>query len=115
MDGEFAGEPDPGIVDGEIGEGGPEALSCPYRRPFEGARPQRPGPGASPDRQERDAAVELGVTVLSFYDRSFAALIEAMFQRDLERCKQVTYEVWRHRGTTARLAELFSGLWEPYY
>ncbi len=52
---------------------------------------------------------------LSFYDRSFAALIEAMFQRDLERCKQVTYEAWRHRGTTARLAELFSGLWEPYY
>jgi cardiolipin synthase len=52
---------------------------------------------------------------LSFYDRSCAALIEAMFQRDLVRCKQVTYEAWRHRGTTARFAELFSGLWEPLY
>jgi len=52
---------------------------------------------------------------LSLYDRSFAASIEAMFQRDLERCKQVTYEAWHHRGSTARFAELFSGLWEPLY
>jgi cardiolipin synthase len=52
---------------------------------------------------------------LSFYDRSFAALIEEMFERDLARCKQVTYDAWRHRGSTARFTEIFSGLWEPYY
>jgi cardiolipin synthase len=52
---------------------------------------------------------------LSFYDRPFAALIEEMFERDLARCKQVTYDAWRHRGSTARFTEIFSGLWEPYY
>lgn len=52
---------------------------------------------------------------LSFYDRTFAASIEAMFERDLKRCKQVTYEAWRHRGSTARFSELFSRVWEPLY
>jgi len=52
---------------------------------------------------------------LSFYDRSFAALIEAMFQRDLKLCQEVTYEAWRKRGAAARFKEFFSGLFEPYY
>jgi cardiolipin synthase len=52
---------------------------------------------------------------LSFYDRTLAASIEAMFQRDLARCKPVTYEAWHHRGSTARFKELFSGLFEPFY
>jgi cardiolipin synthase len=52
---------------------------------------------------------------LSFYDRSFAGLIEAMFQRDLALCEEVTYAAWRKRGTAARFKEFFSGLFEPYY
>jgi cardiolipin synthase len=52
---------------------------------------------------------------LSFYDRAFAVSVEAMFQRDLERCKEITYEAWHHRGSKARLAEMFSGLFEPLY
>jgi cardiolipin synthase A/B len=52
---------------------------------------------------------------LSFYDRVFANSLEAMFQRDLEHCDEVTYEAWKHRGSSARLAEAFSGIWEPYY
>ena len=52
---------------------------------------------------------------LSFYDRTFSEMMEAMFERDLKRCTEVTYEAWKHRGFTARTAELFSRLWEPYY
>jgi cardiolipin synthase len=52
---------------------------------------------------------------LSFYDRTFADAIEAMFQRDLKRCHEVTYDAWKHRGSTARFAETFSWIWEPYY
>ena len=52
---------------------------------------------------------------LSFYDRTFSEMMEAMFERDLKLCTEVTYEAWKHRGFTARTAELFSRLWEPYY
>jgi cardiolipin synthase len=52
---------------------------------------------------------------LSFYDRSFSETMEAMFQRDLKRCHEVTYEAWRHRGLPARAFELISWIWEPYY
>jgi len=52
---------------------------------------------------------------LSLYDRGFADLIEAMFVRDLERCHEVTYEAWKHRGVPARIAEALSRIWEPYY
>jgi len=52
---------------------------------------------------------------LSFYDRPFADLIDAMFLRDLDRCHEVTYEAWKHRGLPARIAEAFSWIWEPYY
>jgi cardiolipin synthase len=52
---------------------------------------------------------------LSFYDRSFAELMEAMFTRNLKRCREVTYEAWKHRGSTARFYESVSWIWEPYY
>jgi cardiolipin synthase len=52
---------------------------------------------------------------LSFYDRSFAELMEAMFMRNLKRCREVTYEAWKHRGVSARFSESVSWIWEPYY
>jgi cardiolipin synthase len=52
---------------------------------------------------------------LSFYDRSFSAMMEAMFERDLQRCHEVTYEAWKHRGFAARSSELISWMWEPLY
>jgi cardiolipin synthase A/B len=52
---------------------------------------------------------------LSFYDRSFSDAIEAMFQRDLKLCEEVTYEAWKHRGFAARFAEFFSWCFEPLY
>jgi cardiolipin synthase len=52
---------------------------------------------------------------LSFYDRSFSDAIEAMFQRDLKLCDEVTYEEWKHRGCGARFFELFSSWFEPLY
>ncbi len=52
---------------------------------------------------------------LSFYDRSFAESMEAMFRRNLERCHEVTYDAWRHRGLSARISESVSWIWEPYY
>ena len=52
---------------------------------------------------------------LSFYDRRFAAEIEAMFQRDLQACREVTYDAWKHRGIGARFAETFSSWFKPFY
>jgi len=52
---------------------------------------------------------------LLFYDASFAALIEAMFQRNLLKSHEVTYDAWRHRGVATRGFELLSWIWEPYY
>jgi cardiolipin synthase len=52
---------------------------------------------------------------LAFYDRSFADKMEAMFQRDLKRCNEVTYESWSHRGALARMSETVTWIWEPYY
>jgi cardiolipin synthase len=52
---------------------------------------------------------------LSFYDRPFAVLMEAMFQRNLAYCHEVTYDAWRHRGASAKFSEAFSWIWEPYY
>jgi cardiolipin synthase len=52
---------------------------------------------------------------LAFYDHSFAASMEAMFEEDKTRCKEVTYEAWDTRGAPQRLAELFSWIWKPYY
>jgi cardiolipin synthase len=52
---------------------------------------------------------------MAFYDRGFAEKMEAMFKEDLERCKEITYAQWDHRGLVKRLSELFFWIWEPYY
>ncbi len=52
---------------------------------------------------------------VSFYDRPFADLLEAMFQRDLLLSKEVTHEAWKHRGASARFAETFSRMFQPLY
>jgi cardiolipin synthase len=52
---------------------------------------------------------------LSFYDRTFAESMEAMFQRDLTLCQEVTFDAWKSRGSSARVTETFSWIWEPYY
>lgn len=52
---------------------------------------------------------------MAFYDRGFAEKMEAMFKEDLERCKEITYAQWDHRGLPKRLSELFFWIWEPYY
>ena len=52
---------------------------------------------------------------MAFYDRGFAQMMEAMFKEDLERCKEITYAQWDHRGLVKRLSELFFWIWEPYY
>jgi cardiolipin synthase len=52
---------------------------------------------------------------MAFYDRGFAEKMEAMFKEDFERCKEITYALWDHRGLAQRLSELFFWIWEPYY
>lgn len=52
---------------------------------------------------------------MAFYDRDFAAKMEAMFNDDLQRCKEITFEQWNHRGFGQRLSELVFWIWEPYY
>jgi cardiolipin synthase A/B len=52
---------------------------------------------------------------LSFYDRKFSGEIEAMFQRDLKLCREVTYDAWKHRGLGARIAEILSSWFKPLY
>jgi cardiolipin synthase len=52
---------------------------------------------------------------MAFYDRGFAEAMEAMFREDLERCKEITYAQWDHRGLAQRLSEMVSWIWEPYY
>jgi cardiolipin synthase len=52
---------------------------------------------------------------LAFYDRGFAAKMEAMFAEDRKRCEEITYEEWDKRGLGQRLAELIFWIWEPYY
>jgi cardiolipin synthase len=52
---------------------------------------------------------------VSFYDRPFAEMLEAVFQRDLLLSKEVTHEAWKHRGTSARFAETFSRMFQPMY
>jgi cardiolipin synthase len=64
------------------------------------------------DARSMSKNAELSV---SFYDRSFAGTMEAMFQRDLKVCKEVTYEAWKRRGTSAKIAEFFSAAFKPLY
>jgi cardiolipin synthase len=52
---------------------------------------------------------------LSFYDREFSGAVEAMFQRDLEECQEVTYAAWRDRGLASRFFEMLSWMFEPLY
>jgi cardiolipin synthase len=52
---------------------------------------------------------------VSFYDREFAASIEAMFERDLKLCREITYDAWKHRGASTRFFEMFSSWFEPLY
>ncbi|HEX3532275.1 MAG TPA: phospholipase D-like domain-containing protein [Thermoanaerobaculia bacterium] len=52
---------------------------------------------------------------LAFYDRDFAARLDATFADDEKSCREVTYQSWRRRGFEQRLAELVSGLFEPLY
>jgi cardiolipin synthase len=52
---------------------------------------------------------------VSFYDRPFAADVEAMFARDLARSREITYASWKDRGFSARFAEFFSGMFKPLY
>lgn len=52
---------------------------------------------------------------LSFYDRPFAELMEAMFERNLLRCREITLAGWSHRSTSTRFAQSVSWIWEPYY
>ena len=52
---------------------------------------------------------------VSFYDRTFGESMEAMFQRDLRLCKEITYDAWKHRGVSARFFEMISGWFEPLY
>jgi len=52
---------------------------------------------------------------MAFYDRGFAAKMEAMFNDDLQRCKEITFDLWNHRSFSQRLSELVFWIWEPYY
>ena len=52
---------------------------------------------------------------MAFYDRGFAATMEAMFNEDLKRCEEITFEQWDNRGLPKRLSELVFWIWEPYY
>ena len=52
---------------------------------------------------------------VAVYDRAFAEKMEAMFADDKKNCKEITYDVWSHRGADKRAAELVSWIWEPYY
>jgi cardiolipin synthase len=52
---------------------------------------------------------------LAFYDRDFAARLEATFAADEKYCREVTYQSWKRRGVEQRLAELFSVFFQPLY
>src|SRR6185436_416305 len=52
---------------------------------------------------------------LAFYDRDLGARLEAIFAEDERHCREITYENWKKRGFEQRLAEVFSGLFNPLY
>jgi cardiolipin synthase len=51
----------------------------------------------------------------AFYDREFAARLDANFAADEKHCREVTYKSWKRRGIEQRLAEVFSAFFEPIY
>lgn len=52
---------------------------------------------------------------VAFYDRDFAVKMEEMFQKDKQRCKEISYAEWDHRGLHHRIIETIFWIWEPYY
>jgi cardiolipin synthase len=52
---------------------------------------------------------------LAFYDRGFAGQMEEMFQRDKQRCREISYAEWDRRGPHRRIIETIFWIWEPYY
>jgi cardiolipin synthase len=52
---------------------------------------------------------------LAFYDRDFAAKMEAMFDQDRKKSEQITYAEWKHRGVPKKLSETVFWAFEPYY
>ena len=52
---------------------------------------------------------------LAFYDRAFAARMEAMFEQDRRRSQQITYATWKHRGLPKKLSETVFWAFSPYY
>jgi len=52
---------------------------------------------------------------LTFYDRGFAAKVEAMFDEDLKHCREFDYERWKRRDLGDRIAEVVSNLFSPFY
>jgi len=43
---------------------------------------------------------------------SFGDQMRAAFQADLAQSKQLTLEMWSHRGLKKRLQEITAGMWE---
>jgi cardiolipin synthase len=64
------------------------------------------------DTRSMDKNAEESIT---FYDRGFAARLEAIFDADLKHCRQVNYDTWRKRGLGQRLGELLWSFWTPLY
>ncbi len=52
---------------------------------------------------------------LAFYDKAFAAKMEAMFGQDRKRSQQITYATWKHRGFPKKLSETVFWAFSPYY
>ncbi|HXO20093.1 MAG TPA: phospholipase D-like domain-containing protein [Thermoanaerobaculia bacterium] len=52
---------------------------------------------------------------MAFYDRGFAARLEATFDADRQRCHEITYDRWKRRGLHKRFLELFSWFFQPLY
>ena len=52
---------------------------------------------------------------VAVYDRSFAAEVEAMVQKDLAGCDVLTLQAWKKRGLPARIGETFFWLFSENY
>ena len=64
------------------------------------------------DTRSRNANAEES---LAFYDKDFAGKVEAMFQKDMQRCDEITPHEFKNRGLGKRVTEVLSYIWEPYY
>ncbi len=52
---------------------------------------------------------------MAFYSAAFGSEMEAMFQKDRQRCEEITYAKWKSRGFTKRISETVFWIFEPYY